>query len=103
MNVEILYGPVANGACIGGGAAVLLRNGSIAGHDALFHSNGDYNLGSFDESAVDAAIDRIKRLPIEEQAAAWGALDQTMMAKHHPAIIIGYGKDAIPHSSKLGA
>jgi len=66
----------------------------------LFHSRSD-RTGFFDEPAVNATIDRIRRLPIEEQPAAWGALDQRLMTKYHPAIVIGYGSNGVLHGTRI--
>ena len=49
-----------------------------------------YNTGNFSEQSVDDEIARIKTLPIEEQADAWGELEQTVMSDYQPVINTGY-------------
>jgi len=50
-----------------------------------------YNTGGFSEPSVDAEIERIQtELPIEEQADAWGALEQKVMTDYMPVINRGY-------------
>jgi peptide/nickel transport system substrate-binding protein len=68
----------------------------------LFHSEGGYNDAYFDQPTVDAAIERIGRLPFDEQPAEWGALDQMIMTKYYPAVITGYPSSALLHGSKIG-
>ncbi len=69
---------------------------------ALFQSEGSFNFAHFAEPTVDAEIDRISKLPLDEQATAWGALDRTLMTDYYPAIITGYGTAAILHGSDIG-
>ncbi len=56
----------------------------------------------FAEPEVDAAIKRISRLPFEDQPAAWGALDKTIMTDYYPAIVTGYQAEPILHGSRIG-
>jgi ABC-type transport system substrate-binding protein len=49
-----------------------------------------YNTGGFSEPTVDAEIDRIATLPIDQQADAWGALEQKVMTDYMPVINRGY-------------
>jgi ABC-type transport system substrate-binding protein len=52
-----------------------------------------YNTGGFSEPSVDAEIERIQsEVPIEEQAAAWGALEQKVMTDYMPVINRGYSQ-----------
>lgn len=67
----------------------------------LFESGGSFNLAHFAEPAVDAEIDRISRLPLGEQAPAWGALDETLMTDYYPAIITSYPEVSMLHGSKI--
>jgi peptide/nickel transport system substrate-binding protein len=68
-----------------------------------FHSEGGQpNRAHFREPVVDAEIERISLLPIDEQHAAWAALDKTIMTDYYPAIITGYLGDAMPHGSRIG-
>jgi peptide/nickel transport system substrate-binding protein len=67
-----------------------------------FQSGADYNLGSFSEPAVDDEIRRIDGLPFNEQPAAWGALDETMMTEYYPAVVTAYDAVAHLHGSRIG-
>jgi len=51
---------------------------------------------------VDAAIERIGQLPIEEQSAEWGALDKSIMTDYYPAITTYYNGAAMVHGSRIG-
>ncbi|NYJ01583.1 peptide/nickel transport system substrate-binding protein [Nocardioides thalensis] len=51
---------------------------------------GPYNTGAFSEDSVNAEIERIQGLPVEEQAEAWGELEQTVMTDFQPVINTGY-------------
>jgi ABC-type transport system substrate-binding protein len=54
-------------------------------------TDSPYNTGGFSEPEVDAEIERIQNeLPIEEQADAWGALEQKIMTDYMPVINRGY-------------
>ncbi|MGI8675755.1 MAG: ABC transporter substrate-binding protein, partial [Nocardioidaceae bacterium] len=67
----------------------------------LFGSDGG-GRAHFAEPAVDAEIERISRLPFEDQPAAWGALDKTIMTDYYPAIVTGYQAEPILHGSRIG-
>jgi peptide/nickel transport system substrate-binding protein len=60
------------------------------------------NLSFFSEPAVDAEIERILRLPLDQQDPAWVALDKTIMTTYYPVIITGYHVTALLHGSKIG-
>ena len=68
----------------------------------LFQSDSADNFSQFAEPEIDAEIERIRQLPFEDQPAAWGALDKTIMTDHYPAIINYY--QAVPklHGSRIG-
>ncbi len=68
----------------------------------LFQSDGSANLAFFDEKAVDDEIARIQgEVAIEDQPAAWYALDQTIEEDYLPAIITGYSGTAMLFGSKI--
>jgi peptide/nickel transport system substrate-binding protein len=52
--------------------------------------------------AVDAEIERIAGLPIEQQPAAWGELDKTIMTGYYPAIVVEYPLVAMLHGPRIG-
>jgi hypothetical protein len=60
------------------------------------------NLMVFTEPAVDGQIERISRLPIDQQPAAWGSLDNPIITKYYPLIVTGYGRVALLHGSRIG-
>ncbi len=51
---------------------------------------GPYNTGKFQDDSVDAEVARIQTLPVDEQAAAWGALENMVMTDFQPVINTGY-------------
>jgi hypothetical protein len=59
------------------------------------------NHGFFAEPAIDQDIERISRLSIDEQPAAWANLDQTIMTDYYPVIITDYRGDALLHGSRI--
>jgi peptide/nickel transport system substrate-binding protein len=65
-----------------------------------FHSPGGYTF--FTEPAVDREIERISRLPINQQPVLWGALDKTIMTRYYPVVITGYRQAALLHGSGIG-
>jgi peptide/nickel transport system substrate-binding protein len=69
----------------------------------LFHSdNFKSQFPHFAEPAVDAEIERIERLPFEEQPAAWGVLDKTLMTDYYPVVIARYQGVPVLHGSRVG-
>jgi peptide/nickel transport system substrate-binding protein len=69
----------------------------------LFHSklgiaDGPY----FSEPEVDAEIERIQTMHFQEQPAAWGELDETIMTDYYPAIVTRYDTTTLLHGSRLG-
>jgi len=68
----------------------------------LFHSGEADNEAHFAEPAVDAEIERISRLPVTEQAGAWGALDRVIMTDYYPVISTSYTGSAMLHGSRIG-
>ncbi|MGA8257791.1 MAG: ABC transporter substrate-binding protein [Nocardioides sp.] len=59
------------------------------------------NYAVFNEPEVDARIKEILSLPVDEQAAAWGELDETVMTDYLPVIPIRYGGVAQAYGSKI--
>ncbi|MDQ3055165.1 MAG: hypothetical protein M3R66_15540, partial [Actinomycetota bacterium] len=68
----------------------------------LFGSDGG-GRAHFAEPEVDAEIERISRLPFEEQPAAWGTLDKTIMTDYYPAIVTSYQAGPILHGPGIGS
>ena len=51
---------------------------------------------------MDAKIAEIKTLPVEEQADAWGELEQTVMTEFQPVINTGYYQNIFGIGSDIG-
>ena len=68
----------------------------------LFQSDGSNNYAHFNEPAVDKEIARIQaEVPIDDQPAAWAALDQTIMEDYQPVVNLGYSGTAMIHGSAI--
>jgi peptide/nickel transport system substrate-binding protein len=62
-----------------------------------------YNTGQFSEPSVDAEIERIQtQVPIDQQADAWGALEQKVMTDYMPIINRGYINTIAGIGSSIG-
>lgn len=59
------------------------------------------NFSAFSEPAVDAEIANIQKMPIDQQPAAWGKLDQEISQKYYPLITTYYTGIAQAHGSKI--
>ncbi|MBA2532284.1 MAG: hypothetical protein H0V23_09290 [Nocardioidaceae bacterium] len=66
----------------------------------LFGSEGG-GQSHFAEPAVDAEMERIAKLPVDEQPAAWGALEKWIMTDYYPAIVTRYVSVALPYGSRI--
>jgi len=69
-------------------------------------SSSDSDIGTnralFHEEAVDDQIEAISLLPLEEQPAAWGALDKQIMTKYYPLVVTQYLGRVMLHGSRVG-
>ncbi|WP_122817770.1 ABC transporter substrate-binding protein [Nocardioides pantholopis] len=61
-----------------------------------------YNTSYFSEESVDDRIKEIATLPIEEQPAAWGELDETIATEYFPLIPLAYRNDLFGAGAKIG-
>lgn len=68
----------------------------------IVETGAAYNTGQFSEQAVDDEIDRIRQLPIEEQADAWGELENMVMTDYQPVINTGYYQNIFGIGSDIG-
>lgn len=59
------------------------------------------NYSIFNEPEVDKKIEEIQLLPVDEQADAWGALDEEVMTDYLPLFVTRYGGVAQAHGSKI--
>lgn len=68
----------------------------------LVESSAVYNLSRFDEPEVDDEIERIGTLPLEEQADAWGVLDERLGTEFLPLIPTSYINNLYAFGSAIG-
>lgn len=68
----------------------------------LYKSDQPYNTSYFSEAAIDARMDEIPTLPIEEQAPAWGALDEQILTEYLPMIPTAYRNDLFGAGTRIG-
>lgn len=68
----------------------------------LVESGQPYNTSYFSETEVDDRIKEIATLPLEEQAPAWGDLDELIGTKYLPMIPTAYRNDLFGAGSKIG-
>ncbi len=59
------------------------------------------NYSIFSEPEIDAKIEEIQLLPVEDQPAAWGELDKQVMTEYLPLFVTKYGGVAQTHGSKI--
>jgi len=59
------------------------------------------NYAAFSNKAADAQMDAIQRMPLDQQAAAWNALDKQIAQKYFPLFTTYYGGVAQAHGSKI--
>ncbi|MEQ6901221.1 ABC transporter substrate-binding protein [Nocardioides sp. YIM 152588] len=68
----------------------------------IVETGSAYNTGNFSEESVDSEIDRIRTLPVDEQADAWGELEVTLMTDYQPVIQSGYYQNIFGFGSSIG-
>lgn len=68
----------------------------------LLSSDGVYNTAKFSEPEIDAEMENIATLPLEEQADAWGALDVKIMSEFFPIIPTAFRNDLFVFGEKIG-
>ena len=66
------------------------QTGSLGGDYAAFH-----------EPVVQSKIAAIEKLPLDQQPAAWNALDRLVMRKYFPLFPTYYAGEAMAHGSKI--
>lgn len=69
---------------------------------AVLRGGATYNTAFFDEAEVNARMDEIPTLPLEEQADAWGELDKEIAEKYYPLIPIAFRNDLFAFGSRIG-
>lgn len=68
----------------------------------LLETGQPYNTSYFSEPEVDNRIKEIATLPLEDQAAAWGDLDELIGTKYFPMIPTAYRNDLFGAGTKIG-
>jgi peptide/nickel transport system substrate-binding protein len=68
----------------------------------LLKTDAVYNTAFFSEPAIDEEMDNIATLPLEEQADAWGALDEKIMTEYFPIIPTAFRNDLFVFGTKIG-
>ncbi len=68
----------------------------------LIKTGAAYNTAHFSEPSVDEEIDTIPGMPLEEQADAWGALDEKVGTEYFPIIPTAFRNDLYMFGSKIG-
>lgn len=69
---------------------------------SLLRTGATYNTAFFSEEAMDARMEEIPTLPLEEQAAAWGELDEQIATEYYPLIPTAFRNDLFAFGSKIG-
>jgi peptide/nickel transport system substrate-binding protein len=68
----------------------------------LLRSGAPFNTAHFSEPSVDAAMDDIARLPLDQQAAAWGELDERILTEHFPLVPTAYTNRLFAFGDRVG-
>jgi peptide/nickel transport system substrate-binding protein len=68
----------------------------------LTKTGAAYNTAQFSEPAIDQKMSDIPSMPLADQAAAWGALDEEIETKYFPIIPTAFRNDLFVFGSKIG-
>jgi len=68
----------------------------------LLRTGATYNTEQFSEKSIDDEMDAIVEKPLEEQADAWGALDEKIGTEFFPIIPTAFRNDLFVFGSKIG-
>ena len=68
----------------------------------LLKGGAVYNTAFFDESGINDEMDAIASLPLEEQADAWGTLDEKIMTEYFPIIPTAFRNDLFVFGESIG-
>ena len=68
----------------------------------LLKGGAVYNTAFFDEASINDEMDAIATLPLEDQAAAWGDLDEKIMTEYFPIIPTAFRNDLFVFGTKIG-
>lgn len=68
----------------------------------LLKTDAVYNTAFFSEPEMDQKMDDIATMPLEEQAEAWGELDEEIMTEFFPIIPTAFRNDLFVFGEKIG-
>jgi peptide/nickel transport system substrate-binding protein len=68
----------------------------------LIKTGAAYNTAQFSEKSVDDQINKIPSMPLEDQADAWGALDEKVGTEYFPIIPTAFRNDLYVFGTKIG-
>lgn len=68
----------------------------------LLRTGASYNTGGYTNEEMDARMDEIPLLPAEEQAEAWGQLDEDIAMADFPLIPTAFRNDLFVHGERIG-
>ncbi|MGH3337160.1 MAG: ABC transporter substrate-binding protein, partial [Nocardioides sp.] len=68
----------------------------------LLRTGATYNTAFFSEKSMDDEMDAITEMPLEEQADAWGALDEKIGTEYFPLIPTAFRNSLFAFGSKIG-
>lgn len=68
----------------------------------LVKTGAAYNVEQFSEPSVDEEMGKIPSMPLEDQADAWGALDEKLSTDYFPIIPTAFRNDLFAFGSKIG-
>ncbi|KAA1424137.1 ABC transporter substrate-binding protein [Nocardioides antri] len=69
---------------------------------SLLRTGATYNTAFFSEEEIDAEFEEIPTLPVEDQPAAWGELDQRIAEEYYPIIPTAFRNDLFAFGEKIG-
>jgi peptide/nickel transport system substrate-binding protein len=69
---------------------------------SLLRTGAVYNTAQFSESSIDDEMTAIATMPLDEQADAWGALDEKIMTEYFPIIPTAFRNDLFVFGTKIG-
>ncbi len=69
--------------------------------DQKWESFGVVNYGKFCEDDINEEIERVKGLPLEDQPAAWTAIEKTIQEEYYPIIPISNAGTIQAHGTGL--
>jgi peptide/nickel transport system substrate-binding protein len=69
---------------------------------SLLRTGATYNTAFFSEEEIDARFEEIPTLPLEEQPAAWGELDEQIATEYYPIVPTAFRNDLFAFGEKVG-